>query len=88
MFSVGDAVTIKSDGMYDDCSCEFCAVMLAGGYGIVQDIDERDNSDDGPICKLVLYDKDGVLFSSSPYRYRFGGIELFHNTNKSPDWEV
>ena len=88
MFTVGDKVTIKPGGMYDDCGCEYCNVLSEGGYGIVQNIRERPDSDDGPVCGLQLFDRVGVQTNhTSVYTYRFIGLELLY-TNKEPDWEV
>jgi hypothetical protein len=85
MFSVGDTVTIKSGGMYDDCGCEYCDILSAGGYGIIQSIVERTASNDGPVCKIHLFDADGTLTSTAPYSYRLTGLEVLY---KEPDWEI
>ncbi len=85
MFNIGDAVTIKSSGRYNGCNCDYCRVFLAGGYGIIKEIDECDNQDH--TCKMHLFNIDGTIAYSNSYYYRFSGMRLFHS-NETPDWEI
>jgi hypothetical protein len=88
MFVVGDMVTIKSGEMYDGCGCEYCGVLSSGGYGVIQSIRERPNSNEGATVKLHLFDEEGVKIYDHSYNYRLSGLELSHNNNRTPDWEV
>ncbi len=85
MFSVGDVVTIKIPGRYDTCTCDFCRALLTGGYGIIEEIDERE--DNNHACRIHIFNMDGAMAYSNSYYYRFNGMTLFHN-NETPDWEI
>ncbi len=85
MFNVGDKVTIRIPGRYDACTCDYCRVFLAGGYGIINEIDIRD--DNNHVCQVQLFDIDGIMTHGNSFHYRFSGLKLLHS-NETPDWEI
>ena len=84
MFNVGDKVTIQIPGRYDTCDCTYCTALLEG-YGLIKEIDLRD--DNNHACQLQLFDIDGIMTHDTSYHYRFSGLKLLYS-NETPDWEI
>lgn len=80
MFNIGDQVTIKNKGKYDECSCEICPYIQEGGEAIV-----RKFTNGTAYIYLTVTDIAGNVHISD-MKFNADGLELV--TPKAPDWEV